>query len=326
MAAGSIRNPETLNTLFRILSIDGGGIKGVFPAAFLTAIEECIAKPVADQFDLIAGTSTGGIIALSLGLGMKPKQLLEFYKEHGKVIFPSAQTLALRLKHYFRSKYRAAPLETSLRSAFGEKLLGHSQKRLLIPSFSALTGRIYIYKTPHHERFQSDWRVSAIDVALATAAAPTYFPPYISSNYISHLDGGMWANNPTGFAVVEAIGVLGAQPAEIRVLSLGCTSTAQTFTLRNAGMIGWRKKALDAAFNGQSFGAMGTAAVLIGHDNIQRVDPTVREGMFSLDDSSGIPELEGLARESAREALPRFNHLFGHGPAERFAPLYGPIG
>lgn len=135
----------------------------------------------------------------------------------------------------------------------------------------------------------------------------------------------MWANNPTGFAVVEAIGVLGMQAPEIRVLSLGCTCTPQTFTLRDAGMIGWRKKALDAAFSGQSFDSMGIAAVLIGHDNILRVDPTVRDGMFSLDNTSGIPELEGLASECARESLPRFNHLFGHGSAERFAPICGPL-
>ena len=160
---------------------------------------------------------------------------------------------------------------------------------------------------------------------MATSAAPSYFPPYIARNYIAHLDGGMWANNPTGNAVVEAIGILGANPTEIRVLSLGCTRTAKSFVLRNAGLFAWRTKALDASFSGQSFGSMGIAALLVGHSNIQRVDPTVEEGRFSLDDSRLIAELIGRARESAREELPRFRMMFDHGRAEGFRPLYGPL-
>ena len=97
--------------MFRILSIDGGGIKGVFPAAFLSAVEDCLVTPIADHFDLIAGTSTGGLIALGLGLGLRPKELLEFYKEQGDRIFPRAQTVASRPRHYLRAKYRATPSE-----------------------------------------------------------------------------------------------------------------------------------------------------------------------------------------------------------------------
>jgi patatin-like phospholipase/acyl hydrolase len=241
--------------MFRILSIDGGGIKGVFPAAFLSAIEQSLGHPLADYFDLIAGTSTGGIIALGLGLGLSPDQILHFYKANATVIFPEAQGLSSRMKHYWRTKYEPAPLQAALQSAFAEKVLGESRRRLIIPSFSALTGKIYVYKTPHHKRFQSDWRAPAVEVAMATAAAPSYFPPYIGATYIAHLDGGMWANNPTGNAVVEAIGILGVSAPDIRILSVGCTCTAQSFTLREAGLWGWRKKALDAAFSGQSMSA-----------------------------------------------------------------------
>lgn len=212
--------------MFRILSIDGGGIKGVFPAAFLAAIEEALGSPIGAHFDLIAGTSTGGIIALGLGLGLSPKQILEFYRINGPSIFPRSQNILSRLKHYYRSKYEPAPLESALRQAFRDRLLGESHTRLIIPSFSARSGKIYIYKTPHHHRFESDWRMPAVEVAMATAAAPSYFPPYISSGYVAHLDGGMWANNPTGNAVVEAVGCLGASPKDIRVLSLGCLTLA----------------------------------------------------------------------------------------------------
>jgi len=310
--------------MFRILSIDGGGIKGAFPAAFLLQLEECLGEPIANYFDLIAGTSTGGIIALGLGLGLSVAEILDFYKSQGSTIFPSSQRALTRMGHYFATKFSGDPLQKCLTTAFGKKLLGESSKRLVIPSFSALTGKIYVYKTPHDKRFESDWRKSAVDVAMATSAAPSYFPPFVNSSYIAHLDGGMWANNPTGNAVVEAIGILGVEREEIRVLSLGCTCVAQSFALKNAGLIGWRKKALDASFSGQSFGSMGIAAVLVGHKNIQRVDPVVESGKYALDDIRYVDELIGLARECAREELPKFRVLFDHGKAEAFVPFHGP--
>jgi patatin-like phospholipase/acyl hydrolase len=311
--------------MFRILSIDGGGIKGVFPAAFLCALQGKLSYPIADCFDLIAGTSTGGIIALGLGLGLTPFQILEFYKSHGSSIFPASQKMRTRIKHYFSTKYRADPLKTALQEVFGDHMLGESRKRLLIPSFSASTGKIYVYKTPHDCRLMSDWNQLAVDVAMATSAAPSYFPPYVSPSYIAHLDGGMWANNPTGNAVVEAVGVLGIDRSQIRVLSIGCTCTAQSFNLKESGMFGWREKALAVSFSGQSFGSMGIAALLVGHNNIQRVDPTVAEGRFSLDDATSINELEGFARECEREESPNFLALFDHGTAPQFRPFYGPL-
>jgi patatin-like phospholipase/acyl hydrolase len=311
--------------MFRVLSTDGGGIKGAFPAAFLTALQDHLQSPIVDYFDLIAGTSTGGIIALGLGLGLAPSEILNFYKRYGMEIFPGSQKWTSRLRHYRATKYSGDPLKRALENVFAEKVLGQSTKRLLIPSFSALSGKIYVYKTAHHRRFESDWSKTAVDVAMATSAAPSYFPPYINPAYIAHLDGGLWANNPTGNAVVEAIGVLGVDPGQIRVLSLGCTCVSQSFALKNAGMWGWRKKALDASFSGQSFGSMGIAAVLIGHPNIQRVDPTVEEGRFSLDNPALLKELEGRARECAREELPRFRELLDHGAAEHFVPFHGPF-
>ena len=85
------------------------------------------------------------------------------------------------------------------------------------------TGEVYIHKTAHHPRFERDYRERVVDVALATAAAPTYFPTHRSAAGLPLIDGGMWANNPTGLATVEAIGVLGWERTSLRVLSLGCT-------------------------------------------------------------------------------------------------------
>lgn len=183
---------------FQILSLDGGGIKGLFSAAVLAAIEEDLGVTVTGHFDLITGTSTGGIIALGLGLGMRPRQIVEFYVKHGPSIFRNPCGVRNAL-HYVRSKFSPAPLESALREseAFGAKLLGDSTKRLVIPSYNLGEDDVYIFKTPHHERLRRDWKVPAWKVAMATAAAPTYFPAYCGVDGIRLVDGGVWANNPT---------------------------------------------------------------------------------------------------------------------------------
>src|SRR6185437_16192569 len=106
----------------RILAIDGGGIKGAFPAAFLARVEEELGEPIVDYFDLIAGTSTGGIIALGLGLGLSAKEILNLYVENGRRIFP--HTFGLALPGVFRAKYAKAALPEVLQEVFGNRLLG----------------------------------------------------------------------------------------------------------------------------------------------------------------------------------------------------------
>src|SRR5580693_7660654 len=118
----------------RILTIDGGGIKGVFPAALLATLEDEIGAPIADYFDLIAGTSTGGIIAIGLGLGLTAKELLDFYRETGSRIFYRRRFAPMR--RLFRAKYTNSALREVLVHAFGERYLGESSKRLLIPSLN----------------------------------------------------------------------------------------------------------------------------------------------------------------------------------------------
>ncbi|HVL68616.1 MAG TPA: patatin-like phospholipase family protein [Vicinamibacterales bacterium] len=116
---------------FQILSLDGGGIRGVFSAAILAAIEEDLNIRLADHFDLIAGTSTGGIIALGLGLGLRPADILGFYLEHGPRIFSNPLRLRSALWWFWR-KYRADALETGLRTTFGDRAFGESSKRLVV--------------------------------------------------------------------------------------------------------------------------------------------------------------------------------------------------
>ena len=118
----------------RILAIDGGGIKGVFPASFLATVEDSIGDNVANYFDLIVGTSTGGIIALGLGLGLSAKEILAFYEESGPLIFGGNRLLRW-LRCFSTTKYNRGPLKKALKDRFGDKKLGDSTKRLVIPLF-----------------------------------------------------------------------------------------------------------------------------------------------------------------------------------------------
>lgn len=310
----------------RILAIDGGGIKGVFPASFLAALEESLGlENVGEYFDLIVGTSTGGIIALGLGLEISGRNILAFYEEHGPAIFSGSRKLR-GYRSWFKPKYDPLPLRGALGTVFGTRRLGDSTRRLVIPSLDLAKGEVHIWKTAHHPRFQTDHRASAVDVALATASAPTYFPTHRLASGIPLVDGGTWANNPVAIAVVEAIGILGWPSDELRVLSIGCTSTPLRFDWRKGhslGKLGWASKIVDVFMLGQSSGAMGMAMHLVpNRENIFRVSPVVGP-QFTLDDVRLIPTLKGLGSAEARQWLPRLQATFFEQPAGEFASLAG---
>ncbi len=290
---------------FRILSIDGGGIKGVFPAAFIAALERTSRLIVLDQFDLIVGTSTGGILALGLGMGFTANQMLDFYRNQGARVFPKSRwKWRLRnLKSLFWHRYDQQPLRTALEAIFGDRTLAEARIKLVIPAISANTGDVYIYKTSHHPRFVTDLHERIVDVALATAAAPTYFPPHVGRNGVTLLDGGLWANNPVMVGIVEALAIL-KQPREaIRVLSLGCTASPMSLgkmARRSGGAAAWAMTAVEWLTHGQMISAMNQGRLLLGKTSVLRVQPEVQPGLFMLDDASAINQLVELGNEFAR--------------------------
>lgn len=308
----------------RILSLDGGGIKGVFPASFLATVEDAIGGHAAEHFDLIAGTSTGGIIALGLGLGFTAAEILGLYESLGPAVFQRGGRASL-LRRVLAPRYDRAPLRAALMEQFGERLLGESTTRLVIPSLNLETGEVYVYKTAHHPRFERDYKERAVDVALATAAAPTYFPIQEGSTGVPLVDGGTWANNPVGMAVVEAVGVLGWPRESLRVLSLGCTAEAPRGAASGRlphGYAYWLPRIVELLMAAQSSASSGTAAVLIGHENVLRISPPVTRGRFALDQVEGIAALKGLGDVEARKALPALRERFLTGPAEAFRPYH----
>jgi len=308
----------------RILSIDGGGIKGVFPISLLAEIETALGlRSVANYFDLIAGTSVGGIIAIGLGLGLTAREIADFFYKEGPGIFPqhAFPTSTLRLLCGFE-RYKPDHLLAALKAVFGTKTLADSNVRLLIPSFDANHADIHIYKTAHNERLGMDHKLTAVEVAMATAAAPTYFPAYDSEHCITLIDGGIWANNPVALAVIEGVGMLGWNPDDIDVLSIGCTEETTDFKRRGHGGLFWVRRAIKAALRGQSRSAVGMARHLTGRDrgleNVLRIDPPVAANHFSLDGVKGLRDLRGLGHTQARHALPQVKERFFSVEAEPF--------
>ncbi|BFD24829.1 MAG: CBASS cGAMP-activated phospholipase [Candidatus Parcubacteria bacterium] len=296
----------------KILSIDGGGIKGVFPLSFLSTIEEVTGKKISDYFDLIVGTSTGGIIALGIGAGFSAKELLEFYEKLGPDVFVGNRYIKF-LRSMGVSKYSNKALKNSLFEKFGDKKLGESKNRLVIPSLNLENGEVHVYKTAHHERFQRDYKENIVDIALATSAAPTYFPTHTSVSGTPLVDGGLWANNPAGLAVVEAIGILEWPRDQLKVLSIGCTDEPLNIKrARNhpAGLFYWGTRIVKLFMSAQSSASYGTAQLLAGHSNITRINPVVSSGKFGLDVVKEIKSLKGLGETEARKALPNIELFF----------------
>lgn len=321
---------------FQMLALDGGGIRGVFTAALLADIEKRFNTRIADHFDLIVGTSTGGIIALGLGMGLSAQEVLDFYRMNGKAIFPSFLPDRLRRipgaglldpRNYssiFHRKFSNRPLETALRKALGDAtLLGSSQKRLVITSYDLQRSSVKLFKTAHHERFRSDYKIPAWQVALATSAAPTYFRAAEASDRFL-VDGGLWANNPVMVGVTEALGVLEQAPGEVEVLSIGTLDEIRAMSRSSlwGGKVLWAKPAIDSMMTGQATAAHGQAILMLGADRVMRISPSVPAGHYQMDDSSCMRELIGIAAGEAEHRSPQIEHQFLGHSAPLFTPCY----
>lgn len=227
---------------FKILSIDGGGIRGVFPAMLLANYEaELKAKGVEkwqvyQNFDLICGTSTGGIMAIALALGIPAQEIYNLYLDNANIIFGNKKGFLKRFKY---SAHNREELENLIKEKFkahhngedGEQpRLNHFKTNAAIPIYDLMEGRPSVLKSNYHESFVRDYHIPAYQAALATSAAPTYFDPYSSSYtdlngiekpFQNKVDGGVFANNPTLNGIIEAQKAFNLDLSELSVLSIG---------------------------------------------------------------------------------------------------------
>ncbi len=200
---------------FKILCIDGGGIKGLYSAKILSHFESELrrvhgdAARIVDYADLICGTSTGGLIALALALRIPAETICEFYEKKGPQIFKGSQSvLALLRQTLYGGKFSDKPLREGLEEMFQKRTIGDSDCLLCIPTYDFTHGTYEIFKFDHKEGNLSRHNgLPMVDVALATSAAPTFFPlaQVAGENDAQYVDGGVWANNPSLVGLTEAI-------------------------------------------------------------------------------------------------------------------------
>ncbi|MCS6954340.1 MAG: CBASS cGAMP-activated phospholipase [Bryobacterales bacterium] len=288
----------------KILSIDGGGIRGIIPAMVLAEIEERTGRPIARLFDLIAGTSTGGILALGLvkpGPAGRPehsaRKLAALYEKEGQRIFRA--TLWRRLAtagSLAEEKYSAEGLESVLREYFGEARLRDALTEVIITSYETERRMPFFFKSRHaktREGYDFPMRL----VARATSAAPTYFEPLkleaaSGDDYFSLIDGGVYANNPAMCGYVEAR-VTHPEADDFLLVSLGTGETTRRLRyedVKSWGLASWAQPILQVVFDGVSSTVDYQLRQLLGPRNGERryfrfqtrLDP----GCDDMDDAS----------------------------------------
>lgn len=304
-----------------ILSIDGGGIRGIIPATLLAKIEQITRKPAGQLFDMIAGTSTGGILALALAKpdgGGSPQypaeELIGLYEEHGPTIFRRKRwRRILAAANLFDEKYSAAGLESVLERYFGEERLSAAVCPLLVTSYEIERRFPFFFRSSAARRDVAyDFPMKL--VGRATSAAPTYFEPLKietgdAAGYYALVDGGLYANNPAMCALVEARRLFGEEP--LLVVSLGTGALTRPIEYEQAcrwGVARWAKPVLEIAFDGVSSTVHHQLQQMLarsqgGVRHYYRFQPVLDAGLQDMDDASGgnVRRLKLLAESLIRD-------------------------
>ncbi|MBC7836058.1 MAG: patatin-like phospholipase family protein [Phycisphaerales bacterium] len=218
---------------YRIMTFDGGGIGGLFTSVVLERLTDAFPSLIGDV-DLLAGTSTGGIIALCLAAGKPPRTLVDLYGTHGPDIFDDSWLdNVLDLGTAIGAQYDNHKLKKRLVESLGKLTLGELAKHVLVPTFElhadadAASGRPRIWKPTFFHNYTGDnggASEPAVDIAMRTSAAPSYFP-----SYQGFIDGGVVANNPAMCALAQALDrSTGRQSLDdIRLISFGTGNDAR---------------------------------------------------------------------------------------------------
>lgn len=309
---------ETGKKRFSVLALHGGGIRGAATAAYLADLEERINGRIRDYFDLITGTSTGGLIALGLSRDISAERVLALYKEEGEELFVRRRPPILPegladwilpnwLTRLFVPVYRGGPLKDKLQEVFKTgTLLGEAECSLCIPTVNLETGETVVLKTDHHKDFERDHQLPMWRVAAATSAAPTYFPPAKIPERGWFVDGGLWANAPIEVGLAEGR-KLGYQLDEIEILSIG--TGRSTFHKRGVpswlgvfrhGLLGWNFGLVELTMRTQTQRARNVTRYL-RPGKFCHIDFPLPEDMGGLDALGDVDKLVKRARKKAKD-------------------------
>lgn len=310
---------------FRVLALSGGGVRGLYTAAFLAKVEELSGKRFLNHFDLVVGTSTGGLIALAIGFGQSVESVRDFYWGRAPHLFRSP-TLPFgldRIRQLFRPKHNVSWLCEELQKRFGtEALLGQSRIPLVINSCTAADGKPLCFKTRHHAEFDRDHRLPAWKVAMATSAAPIYYTVYEDEAGTDFVDGGLWANCPVLVGAIEAIDRFGRARTDVDILSVG--TTFSSFRLppksRRGGLLASRS-VIKLMFETNRRAAMFMARRLVGPNSVVEIDHHTAD--FDLDDSRQptLRDLRSFGEEDAKLHVAEIGRRFFAEPVRPWTPI-----
>ncbi len=287
---------------YHILSLDGGGIRGVITATLLSRLEKAC-PGFLSKIDLVAGTSTGGILALALASGLQPERIIDLYIQTGPKIFKKDFWDDVRdLGQLIASDYENGELYQAVCDILGDQTLGQLPKKVLISSFELYAhhpkpGEKPCWKAKFFENFDhpgSDASEMVADVALRTSAAPTYFPIYQG-----FADGGVVANNPSMCALAQAMDKnTGKQRlGKIALLSVGTGSFPQTLDVQNSpwGLVQWAPHLVSLMLEGGSGLADYQCRQMLGSRYL-RLNADMPQP-YSLDSIQQIPLMQDLASQ-----------------------------
>lgn len=318
-----------------VLAVDGGGVRGVIPAILLQELEQRLGGALHQHFDLIAGTSTGGLIALGLsyplrdGRPLTAGELLEVYRDNGNVIFPQHWWNGVR--NLFAPKYSGAGLTRVLARLFQQARLAEALTPVLIACYDLARQVPYFFKSESAKvQPQQNWPL--VSVALATSAAPTYLPAFATrgpdgQRYV-FADGGLYANNPAVAAYAEAAR-RSPQASVIHLVSIGTGNARDDLRARDAihwGLLGWARQIAPVMMDGVSEADDYEATWLCerGQDRFWRLQPELKPEESAMDNPAAIPALCATAREYAQQQVAVLDEiaaaLLGRDAASSAAP------
>lgn len=260
---------------FRVLSLDGGGIRGIFPAVILNEIEKELKSKgfenwqIYQNVDLIFGTSTGGILALALSLGIPAEEIKNLYFDNASIIFGDGNNKFISL---FKATHKRDNLEKLLVDIYkkyndnDDPLLKDCKIPVAVSIYDLHKGSPSVLKSRYHDAFKRDPNLHIFKAALSTSSAPTYYDPYSSDDYLDldgkpvefkyKVDGGVWANNPSLIALIEAQKAFKKELKDLNLISIG---TGQSIFLeknrkKSFGIWYWmnKKRIIELFMQGQS--------------------------------------------------------------------------
>lgn len=228
----------------RILSLDGGGVRGIIQAYILNKIQKETRRPLWGLFDVIVGTSTGGLIALLIGSGFSGEEILEFYFSCSSIIFEKNK---FSFGGIIKPKFSSSDFQILAENIFKGKMFSDMKTNIVCPAYCLDFGRPVLYRS-----FDSSvLPISCADLAVAISASPTYFKPKTVQK-MAMIDGGVFMNNPAAEAAATAFELYGD---DFKLLAIGNGSIPVCVpgsSQKNTGKIFWMDKIIDIMFDGVS--------------------------------------------------------------------------